>query len=221
MRRRISAILPVAALCMLVVLMAGCVTSGNDKPVQAEQPLLFPPLSAIKGGDYAAFRTENEEALKACLEPEKCALALFNLSFLHAYSKSPYYNPQRGLFYLEDLIKGAPESPWAYHARVWTDLIKKSAKTEHRKKSSREDVKSRETAAATEPEKQEETQQTSSEAPQASTEAQQDGGGAADRQKMEEQLRSRDEIIRELNRQLQRSRQIDIEIEKKERGLLY
>ena len=42
-----------------------------------------------------------------------------------------------------------------------------------------------------------------------------------DRQRLEDEIKSKDEIIRELNRQIQKSRQIDIEIEKKERGLLY
>ena len=42
-----------------------------------------------------------------------------------------------------------------------------------------------------------------------------------DRQRLEDEIKSKDEIISELNRQIQRSHQIDIEIEKKERGLLY
>ena len=42
-----------------------------------------------------------------------------------------------------------------------------------------------------------------------------------DRQRLEDEIKSRDEIIKELNRQIRKSHQIDIEIEKKERGLLY
>ena len=42
-----------------------------------------------------------------------------------------------------------------------------------------------------------------------------------DRQRLEDEIKSKEEIISELNRQIERSRQIDIEMEKKERGLLY
>ncbi|MEN6437814.1 MAG: hypothetical protein ABFD97_04475 [Syntrophobacter sp.] len=202
---------------LFLIAVAGCASSGAEKPAQPNvSPVpIFPPQSVLQGGDYGAFRADNETALQACGEPEKCALALFNLSFVYCYSKSPYYNPSKGLLYLEDLIKGAPDSPWAYHARVWTDLLRKGMKMEARKRPAREDAKSKE-AAAGEAARQAEQQESRQ------PEVQQDAGpDAADRQRLEEEIRSRDETIKELNRQIQRAHQIDIEIEKKERGLLY
>jgi len=215
MHRSLKILVRALALLLLISI-TGCASSGADKPVQTTvKPVpLFPPQSVLQNGDYAAFRAENEAALQACGEPEKCALALFNLSFVYCYSKSPYYNPSRGLLYLEDLMKGAPDSPWAYHARVWTDLLKKGMKVESRKRPAREDTRQKEMAAgeAARPEQQENRQ----------PEAQQDTGqDTADRQRLEEEIRSKDETIKELNRQIQRAHQIDIEIEKKERGLLY
>ena len=73
---------------------------------------------------------------------------------------------------------------------------------------SREEAKAKdEASAASEPAKSEVVENT--------TEVQ------ADLQRVEEQIRTKDEIIKELSRQIERSRQIDIEIEKKQRGLLY
>ena len=198
-----------ATVCALLMLIAGCASSGSESVVQPAKPsLIFPPETALKSGDYAGFLKQNEEDLKSCKEPEQCATALFNLSFIHSYSKSPYYNPSKGLLYLEDLIKGSPESPWGYQARVWVDLMKKGAKpAETRKRPAREEPRSRE-MGSTEPVKQAEPQQ-------------QDDNREADLQRMREEIRFRDQTINDLNRQIQRSRQIDIEIEKKERGLLY
>lgn len=125
----------------------------------------------MQTGDYAAFFEENSEVLKSCQDPDKCTLALFNLSFLHCYSKSPYYDPRKGLKYIKDLIAAAPESPWAYQAKVWKDLIEKNMRQKSRKR-------------------------------------------------LEDEIKSKEETIRELNRQIERSRQIDIEMGKKERRLL-
>jgi len=163
----------------------------------------------MQTGDYAGFFTENTEALKSCQDPDNCTIALFNLAFLHSYSKSPYYNPQKALKYIEDLNTGAPGSLWAYQAAVWKDLLEKNIKKKIRKRPAREDSKAK---GVPEPEADESAGQPG---------PPQETGWEADRQRLENEVKSQDEVIRELNRQIQRSRQIDIEIEKKERGLLY
>ncbi|MFZ2446654.1 MAG: hypothetical protein WAW37_09870 [Syntrophobacteraceae bacterium] len=219
MRNRTLRIIARAGACLIIALAAGCASTKDNLPAQppAQQVPLFPPQAILQGGDYEAFFTENETALKSCNEPDQCAVALFNISFLYCYSPSPYYNPARGRLYLEDLIKGAPESPLAYHARVWLDLLKKSPRADTRKRPvPREDPKSKEAAAAADLPKQAENQQES--APETDRQRQ-ESIPEADRLRMEEEIRTRDETIRELNRQLERSRQIDIEIEKKQRGL--
>ena len=161
----------------------------------------------MQTGNYAGFFTENSEALKSCQDPEKCAIALFNLSFLYCYAKSPYYNPQTGLKYIEDLLKGSPESVWAYQATVWRDNIYSNMKKKIKKRPVRGDPKAKET-----PEPQIEDP--------AKPEVSQENDGEADRQAMEERIRAQEETIDKLSKQLERSREIDIEMEKKERGLL-
>lgn len=233
MRRRhrnISGILAGAAACILVYCVSGCAPSPTSQPPPAVivPPSLFPPQSVMVSGDYAGFFTANQETLKTCVEPEQCAAALFNIGFLYCYSKSPYYNPVKGLKYLDDLVKGAPESPWAYQARIWIDMIRKNMKTEGRVRQLRDEVKSKGAAAS---------EKRASEPAGAETTRQADDGAApdvsrqgehvpetlpeTDRRRMEEELRLKDEQIRQLNRQIERSRQIDIEIDRKERGLLY
>lgn len=201
---------------MLLLMLSGCLTSTDTRPVQVFQPPpLFPPQVPMQTGDYAAFLAENESTIQGCKEPEHCAVALFNLGFVYCYPKSPYYSPPKGMKYIEDLIKGAPQSPWAYQAQVWLDTMKKKSSTEVKKRPLREDAKSRETAVS---------RQEGEAAPEGSkqqAETAQENDWEADRQRLEEELRAREDTIKDLKAQIERSRQIDIEIEKKERGLLY
>ncbi len=227
--RILSGILAGAAACVLAYGFSGCAPSEPIRTVHTviQPPPLFPPQDAMQSGDYAGFLAKNQEALKNCKEPEECAAALFNIGFLHCYSKSPYYNPAKGLKYLDDLCKGSPESPWAYQARIWIDMVKKNMKTEGRVRQLRDEVKSKDAAAS----------EKRSNEPAADASRQADEGLTADaagsgemsgegvqepgRQHLEDEIRARDEKIMQLNRQLERSRQIDIEIDQKERGLLY
>ena len=213
-----SEVLSSAAVLLILVLIAGCATPKPD-PVQQviEPPPLFPPQTVMQSGDYEGFFAENTEALKSCQDPDKCTIALFNLAFLHSYSKSPYYNPQKALKYIGDLNTGAPGSLWAFQAAVWKDLIEKSMKKKIKKRPAHEDSKAKEVPepeakGVPEPEVDESSVQ-----PGPSQEA----GWEVDRQRLENEIKSQGDIIKELNRQIQRSRQIDIEIEKKERRLPY
>lgn len=208
-RNTTTAFLGAAALAALMLVTTACSTPKGPAapPSESGPPPVFPPETVLRDGDYADFLARNEEALKTCADPEHCAAALFNLSFLHCYSKSPYYDPPRALLYLGDLIKGAPESPWAYQARVWVDLMRRTAaRPDGRKRPAREEPRAKEETA---PE------------PPRQTEVPQDAGFEADRQRLREEIRSRDERINELNHKLERARQIDIEIDRKERGLFY
>jgi len=200
-----------SAALFVLALIAGCATSRIQPPQNAIVQLpLFPPQAVMQTGDYASFFAENSEALKSCQDPEKCTVALFNLSFLHCYSKSPYYDPRKGLKYIDDLIAASPGSPWAFQATIWKDQIEKNMKKTTRKKPTREDLKAKEG-----PEQQEQPEE-----PARQVEASQEKDWELDRQRMEDEIKSKEETIKELNRQLERSRQIDIEMEKRERGLL-
>jgi hypothetical protein len=194
---------------VIYVLIVGCAPPANQPIRQIVlPPPLFPPQQVMQTGDYAGFFAENTEALKSCKDPSECTLALFNLSFLYCYAKSPYYHPQTGLKYIEDLIRGAPGSPLAYQATVWRDNIYRNMPKKPKKRQVHEDSKAKET-----PDSQVE------EPPKVDTS--QENEGEADRQAMEEKIREQEETINKLNKQIERSREIDIEIEKKERGLLY
>jgi hypothetical protein len=206
-----SVVLSLAVVFLICFLAAGCAPEVKQ-PIQqvAPQPVLFPPQAIMQSGDYAGFLAENSETLKSCDNPEKCTLALFNLSFLYCYAKSPYYNPQTGLKYIEDLIKGAPDSVWTYQAIVWRDGIYRNMKKQTRRRTAHEDSKTKET-----PELQ------ADDLAKVDVEPPQEIDPGTDRQAMEEKIKEQEETINKLNRQLERSREIDIEIEKKERGLLY
>lgn len=215
--RRKSEFFSGAAVFLVSVLLAGCAPQPQPPAPQIVQTLpVFPPQKAIQTGDYAAFFAENSEALKSCKEPDGCAVALFNLSFLYCYAKSPYYNPQTGLKYIEDLVRGAPDSAWAYQAMVWRDNIYKNMKKKPKKRPARGEAKAKETS---EPATAEDSAK--AEASQEKADASQENDWESDRQAMEEKIKNQEETINKLNKQLQRSREIDIEIEKKERGLLY
>jgi hypothetical protein len=210
-----SKILRGATALFVLAMIAGCVQS-QIQPVQSvvAQPPSFPPQTIMQTGDYAGFLKENSEVLKSCKDPDKCAEALFNLSFLYCYSKSPYYDPRKGLKYIDDLIAATPGSAWTFQARVWKDLIEKNMKKQTKKRPAREELKAKEA-----PESQELPQELPEEAAKPA-ETSQEKDWETDRQRLEDEIKSKDDTIKELNRQLQRSRQIDIEMEKKERGLL-
>ena len=208
-----SRVLSIAAVFLILALIAGCEASKAPIVQQViEPPPLFPPQTTMQAGAYTVFLTENTEALKACQDPDKCTIALFNLAFIHSYSKSPYYDPRKALKYIEDLNTAAPESQWTYQALVWKGLIEKNMQMQKkmlRKRPARGESKAKEAA---EPEAEESARQ-----PEPSLEP----DWEMDRQRLEDEIKSRDQTIKELNRQIQKSHQIDIEIEKKERGLLY
>jgi hypothetical protein len=213
-----SKVFRIFVLFYILVLIAGCEPS-HIALVQkvVPPPPSFLPQTVMQTGDYAGFLAENSEALKSCEDPDKCTIALFNLSFLHCYPKSPYYDPQRGLKYIDDLIAAAPGSPWAFQAIVWKDLIEENNMKQKIKKrpATREGLKGKEPPEPPEPpEAPEEDSAKPSEGPRES-----ETDWVADRQRLEDQISSKEEIIKELSRQLERSRQIDIEMEKKERGL--
>ncbi len=88
----------------------------------------------MESSNYAGFLAENQQALQECNSESHCDMALFNLGFIHAYSKSPYYNQAKGLEYFEKLIRLYPESPWACQARAWIDIMKKSAASEDKRR---------------------------------------------------------------------------------------
>jgi hypothetical protein len=200
-----------AAIGLLCLSFAGCALfSPKPEPippppvVQKVLPV-FPPQSVMQGGDYAAFVAENEAVLKSSPEAEPAAIALFNLGFAYSYSKSPYYNSAKGTWYLGELVNKYPETVWAYQAVTWIDLLKKSVTAESKRRQLREELKSMQAVV--------EDLSKQSEAPV-------ETGAAVDRQALEEEIRARDETINKLQRQLERYRQIDKEIEKKERQLL-
>lgn len=215
MPKRLLQILSALALCTAFVLNAGCATAPKEQPLpeKSETAPLFPPQAVMKNWDYAGFLAENEAVLKTCKDPRECSVALFNLSFLYIYSKSPYYDPARGLKHLEDLVKSSPESPWSYQAQVWIDLLKRNAQKEVKKRRVREDPKPRDNAPEEPAKPPESAPENENEADRLRLET--------DRLRLEEEIRARDDRIKELKGQIERSRQIDIEIEKKERGLLY
>jgi hypothetical protein len=200
------------ALFYIFVLIAGCEARHIQPPqnLLPPPPPLFAPQAVMQTGDYAAFFTENSEALKSCQDPDKCAAALFNLSFLHCYPKSPYYDPRKGLKFIDDLIAASPGNPWTFQAIVWKDLIEKNMKKKVSKRpATREELKGKEA--------QESPEDDLAKLPANSRETETDW--EVDRQRLEDEISSKEEIIKELSRQIERSRQIDIEMEKKERRL--
>ena len=189
-----------AAVFSLLFLLSGCV-SPHVKPVSEDElQAMFPPRAVMKSGDYKGFLTKNSEALKACPGPDGRAAALFNLSFVHAYPKSPYYDPKVALQYISELVAGAPRSRFATEALVWRELLVREMRERNRARSMvRLRLKAKATGLQDKAAMQKDWQ--------------------VDRQILEEQIRSKDETIKELTRQIKGSRKIDLEIEKKEKRL--
>ena len=131
----------------------------------------------MESGDYAAFLAENQETLRDCgsggASGDPCAAALFNLGFLHAYSRSPYFDRSKALGYFKRAVKNHPKTAWGCQSLGWIDLIEKSVVAEKK------------------------------------------------RRRLQDELKKKDASIDQLRDRIKRSRDIDEEIDRKERELLY
>lgn len=178
------------------------------EPAPPPPPPAFPPQSVMVNDDYDAFVDQNSKVLDSTQDYQQRATALFNLGFVYAYPKSPYYNAANALQCLNLLTKYYPESPLVYQAQVWIELLKKvqqGANGVKKRPKARSDVKSG-----------------SGDKGRAGKDAEAPEENVSDEEKqhMEEKLRSKEATIEELNKQIERYRQIDQEMEKKERELL-
>ncbi len=114
-------------------------------PMPPPQPV-FPPQKVMASGDYAGFLAENQKALAECSEQNLCQEPLFNLGFIYAYPKSPYYQPGKGLPYFEELVQRYPESPLAFQATAWLHLMKQHITAEDRRRRLQGEMKSKNAA---------------------------------------------------------------------------
>jgi hypothetical protein len=87
------------------------------------QQALFPPQDVMQHGDYTRFAAENQQALAQCVGEMACATALFNLGFVHAYPRSPSYDPTRALQYLDALRTRYPQTSLAMQGQIWMAFL--------------------------------------------------------------------------------------------------
>ncbi len=87
------------------------------------EPRAFPPQEVMKDGDFTRFHTVNRQVVERCEHPTRCDVALFNLGFVYAYPHSPYYNPDQALYYFGELVTRYPHTPWAVLGQAWITLL--------------------------------------------------------------------------------------------------
>jgi hypothetical protein len=134
------------AAAVILLCFCGCAPALVIVP-PAPPPLpVFPPQKVMESGDYAGFLGENMQALNDCNGTNLCEVALFNLGFIYAYPKSPYYDHTKGLPYFSELIKKYPQSPWAFQATAWIDIMKKNMTSEDKRRRLQGEVKSKDAA---------------------------------------------------------------------------
>lgn len=184
-------------LCLIVLVLAGCAASP---PLWRPEPPIFPPQTVMTHGDYGTFVSENLLALQHCGETPACAMALFNLSFVYAYPQSPYYDPLKALPYFNELLTRYPQTPWAFEGQVWKALMNEKLILEeenHVLEQEKLVLRQENWTLAQAKFALEETQR-----------------------RLQADLHAQETIIRNLQERLKRSRDIDIELEKKARELL-
>lgn len=123
----------------------GCTRAPVAIPPPPPLPA-FPPQKVMESGDYAGFLTENRKALEECNGQSPCEVPLFNLGFIYAFPKSPFYDPGKGLPYFEELIQKYPRSPWAFQATAWIDIMKKNITSEDKRRRLQGEMKSKNAA---------------------------------------------------------------------------
>lgn len=205
-------------LAIIMPVFAGCVTRPaleTPPALNTSQPCWeFPPQTMMQEGNYEAFLKANEKSLEECNKYDECAVALFNLGFLHAYSPSPYLSFAKAVRYFDRLIRDYPDSPWAYQAKAWLDILRRNIvleRNQRRMHGSQQRMRSELKAkASTVTDLSEEINETQDRMKQSEE-------GLSEVEQKEQKLL---QTISELQEQLKRSGQIDVEIEQKERELL-
>ena len=136
--------------------LAGCATTQPapevpDKtiPTVQRQSLSFPPRQVMDSGDYAGFLAENRQMLTRCSVGPDCEVALFNLAFVHAYAKSPYYNPGKALQYFDELSKKYPSTPGAAAGQAWSTLLRDNLTLEDKRRRLQTELRAKEATLRT------------------------------------------------------------------------
>lgn len=146
MKRKRQAVRTIVAAAITLLCYCGCAPAPVIVP-PAPPPLpMFPPQRVMETGDYAGFLAENQQALNECSGKNPCEVALFNLGFLYAYPKSPYYDQAKSLPYFSELIQKYPQSPWAFQATAWIDIMKKNMTSEDKRRRLQGEMKSKNAA---------------------------------------------------------------------------
>jgi hypothetical protein len=134
------------AAALTVVFLWGCTPTAVVISLPPPPLPAFPPQKVMESGDYVGFLAENQQALIECKGKNLCEVALFNLGFVYAYPKSPYHNQAKGLPYFEELIQKYPQSPWAFQATAWLDIMKKNLTAEDKRRRLQGEMKSKDAA---------------------------------------------------------------------------
>lgn len=205
----------------LTLLLAGCAVTPITPPEVREAP--FPPMVAIAQGDFDAFLTENQRKWHTCAEEKSCAMVLFNLGFVYAYPYSPHYDRKKALPYFDQLLQNYTHTPWALQGRWWRALLHETLTLEAARERLQSDLTSYK-----------EAMRTREEALQAREAALRSRESAMLRLRestirsqesamrtQEAMIRSQDAAIRDLQTRLHRSREIDAQMDRKERELLH
>lgn len=112
---------------------SGLLGCAQKLPQTAVREPLFAPQSAIQSGEYREFLEENQKLLLQCQLSNSCESPLFNIGVVHGYSKSPFYDRAKALHYFDQLVREHPDSPLAYEARVWIDLLEQVSASEKKR----------------------------------------------------------------------------------------
>lgn len=191
----------------------------------------YPPQEVLEAGDYARFRANNTRFLAQCAGRMGCDVALFNLGFVYAYPQSPYYEPRKALHYFGQLLEQYPQTFWGMQAQGWHALLQENLAAEKAKRRAQATVRAKETLRRT----QEITarvkdtparpkpipvvaparaQESVPRSPEPSQQARETTIRA-----QEETIRTQEATIKTLQERLARSRDIDVEMDEKERAL--
>jgi hypothetical protein len=208
----------VCFLPMVFLMMGGgCALFSQKQEPQAPIIVLpiFPPQEVMQNGDYTGFLRESQAALAECKDDDRCAIAIFGIAFVYAYPGSPYYDLMLGLHYFNDLVSKYPNTPWALQAKVWSEFMKKSIASEKSKHQLKNAIKTKETTIKDLSKQIEHFEENEANIRDLEKRIGQSKGTESEIDKREIDKREK-----ELEKLIERSRQIDIEMDRKERELL-
>lgn len=102
----------------------GCATLKDIEKRQAARKNLLHSQELLAEGDFNEALRENQKILSVFVKGPPGDEALFNIALIYAHYDNPEKDYKKSLLYLSRLIEAYPQSPVVEQAKIWVSVLK-------------------------------------------------------------------------------------------------